>query len=742
MSFLDELSFGFGAKLPVILQTEAAECGIACLAMVSCYYENRIDLATLRRQHSISLKGATLADIIRIADHLQLATRPLKLELEDIAKLRRPCILHWNFNHFVVLKEINGKFATVHDPAFGVRKLSLSELSDSFTGVALELWPNTGFKKKNELRKVTIRELMGRVTGLFHSFGQVLLLALGLEVFTLVSPFFLQWVVDQAVVSADRDLLTTLALGFGLLMVMRVLIGAVRSWVVMHMGTTLNIQWRANVFTHLMRLPVQYFQKRHIGDIQSRFGSIDQVQATVTTSFIEAILDGVMSVATLTMMYLYSPLLASIALGTMVLYGLSRWAWYGQLRLAQHSIIVFAAKQETHFLESVRGARTIKLFQREEQRRSTWLSILVDQINAGLRMQKLQVIYGSFNSFLTGLETIIVISLGARMVLEGNFSVGVLMAFKAYNDQFSMRLSTLIDRILDFQLLKVHGERLGDIVLTEPERAYGSNPTVDAAQRTADITVSNLHFRYAEHEPFVLKGVNFQIQAGESVAIVGPSGCGKTTLMNAMLGVLPPIGGDVTIGGTNLRNLGVDAVREIVGTVMQDDALFAGSIADNISFFDPQADRTWIEECAKMAAVHDDIVAMPMGYNSLVGDMGTILSGGQKQRVLIARALYKRPKILFLDEATSHLDTEREQQVNASIKAMNITRLIIAHRPETIASADRVLSLSDGKITADSPRAKTAAVTSILAPKNPAIHESASGPSLPLAPTFMRLPTK
>jgi len=411
----------------------------------------------------------------------------------------------------------------VHDPACGVRTCTLAEVSSSFTGIALELWPNTGFKKHSDRRTVTIRELMGRVSGLLRSFGQVLLLALALEAFTLVSPFLLQWVVDQAIVSADRDLLTTLAVGFGLLMVMRVLIGALRSWVLMHIGTTLNVQWRANVFTHLLRLPVHYFQKRHIGDIQSRFGSIDKIQATVTSSFIEAILDGLMSLATLAMMYVYSPMLAAIAFGTMVLYALSRWAWYGSLRMAQHSQIVFAAKQESHFLESVRGARTIKLYQREQQRRTTWLGILIDQINAGLRMQKLQVVYGSCNSLLTGLEGILIIWLGARMVLDGDFSVGVLMAFKAYNDQFNLRLPALIDKLLQFQLVKMHGDRLADIVQHDAEPSFGTYGVVDAGQRPATIAVSNLFFRYAEHEPPVLKGINFSIEAGESVAIA-PAG--------------------------------------------------------------------------------------------------------------------------------------------------------------------------------------------------------------------------
>jgi ATP-binding cassette, subfamily B, bacterial CvaB/MchF/RaxB len=741
MRILDDLLFGIAhRRLPVILQTEAAECGLACLAMVATFHGHRTDLSTLRSRHSISLKGTTLADIIKFSETLHLASRPLRLELHDLCRLQVPCILHWHFDHYVVLKAVTRNSIVLHDPVCGVRKLPLSEFSDGFTGVALELWPDAGFRKKTEARSIAIRDLMGRVTGLFKSLGQVLMLALAIEVFLLAAPFYLQWVIDQVVVSADRDLLTTLAIGFGLIMVMRVIVGAIRSWVLMQMGTVLNVQWRANVFAHLMRLPVAYFQKRHLGDVNSRFGAIDQIQNTVTTSFVEAVIDGVMSAVTLIMMLIYSRLLAAIAGGTMLLYALCRWAWYGALRTATNSQIVFLAKQQSHFLESVRGVRAIKLFQREDQRRTAWLAMLVDQINAGLRTQKLQIVYSSINSLLIGIENILVIWFGARMILDGNFSVGVLIAFKAYDDQFAARASGLVDKVFQFRMLKLYGARLADIVLSEPERNVQNTNAIGAAIGEGKIAVWNLRFRYAEHEPFILNGITFEVTEGESIAIVGPSGCGKSTLMGVLLGVLLPTSGDVQIAGSSLQSIGPSALRQAVGSVMQDDVLFAGSIRENIAFFDSVQDVDWIEACARTAAIHEEIVAMPMGYNSLVGDMGTVLSGGQKQRVLLARALYKRPKILFLDEATSHLDVEKEREVNAAIKALNVTRIIVAHRPETIAAASRIIELRDGKIMRDS------------AGENRSFAESSSIPShrtslvnraLPMAPSALRvLPTR
>ena len=444
LSFLDDLAFGFGAKLPLLLQTEATECGLACLGMLAGFHGFRSDLAKLRRSHPISLKGVTLASLIQIANQLQLGTLPLKLELEDLSQLKLPCILHWNFNHFVVLKEVGTKFATIHDPAFGVRKLSFDDVSKSFTGVALELWPNSGFQPQEKRQPIKLRSLMGRVTGLSRSFGQILLLALVLEVFSLVSPFFLQWVIDDVIVSADRDLLTTLAVGFGLLMLMQQGVNAIRSWVILYMGTMLNIQWRANVFTHLIRLPVHYFEKRHLGDVVSRFGAIDQIQRTLTNLFLEAILDGLMTFVTLVMMFIYSSTLGWIAIAAIALYALSRCIWYQPLRNATEEQIIHAAKQQSHFLETVRGVKAIKLFQRQDERRSTWLSLVVEQINADLRTQKMQLLYRLLNGVLFGIENILIIWLGAKLVLDGNFSVGVLMAFNAYKGQFDSRVSRAI----------------------------------------------------------------------------------------------------------------------------------------------------------------------------------------------------------------------------------------------------------------------------------------------------------
>jgi ATP-binding cassette subfamily B protein RaxB len=610
-----------------------------------------------------------------------------------------PCVLHWDLNHFVVLKEVVRGVAVIHDPGRGIRRLPMDEVSKHFTGVVLELTPQAEFKRQTERQTVTLRQLLGRVTGLRRSLLQIFALALALEAFLLLSPFFMQWVVDSVLVSLDRDLLVTLGIGFGLLVLIQVATGAIRSWAVLHLSATLNLQWLANVFAHLMRLPVSWFEKRHTGDVLSRFDAVQKIQQTLTTSFIEAILDGVLVVVTLAMMLIYSGVLTAIALACVLAYAGLRWAFFRPLRDATEESIIFEAKRASHFLESLRGVQSIKLFNRQGDRQARFMNLVVDAMNAGIATRKLDLMFSVSHKLLFGLERIAIVWVGALLVMDHIFSVGMLFAFIAYKEQFAQRISALIDKVVEVKMLKLQGERLADIVLATPELQAEFAPR--ASDTAPNLELRNIHFAYSDSEPAVLRGLNLQIEPGESVAIVGPSGCGKTTLLKLMLGVHTAQAGEIRIGGQPLRQLGLRAWRDMIGTVMQDDQLFAGSIIDNISFFDPEADAKWVEECARIAAVATDIEAMPMGYHTLIGDMGASISGGQRQRILLARALYKRPKILFLDEATSALDVEREREVNLSIRQLQLTRIIVAHRPETIASASRVIVLNDGRVAQD-----------------------------------------
>ena len=694
MTFLDNLNLGFSKKLPSILQTEAAECGLASLAMVAAFHGYQTDLSTLRAKHSISLKGATLTDVMRIATTLGLQTRPLRLEIDEMQELQTPSILHWNLNHFVVLKKATRTGIDIHDPARGRRTLKYAEVSEQFTGVALELAPGIEFKKKEEKQSLKLRGLFGKITGLKRSLLQVFILAAALEVFGIVAPFFSQWIIDDALVSGDQDLLTVLVIGALLIGLIRMAVGLIRTWVVMHLSVTLSLQWFSNVLAHLYKLPMAWFEKRHLGDVVSRFGSISTIQNALTGGVISAVLDGIMAVITLGVMFVYSPTLSAIVLVAVLLYGAIRVLRYGALRDASVEQIVLSAKQQSHFMESIRGVQALKLFNRDEDRRQRYLSLTVDTTNNSLSIQKQNLAFSTINGLLVALENAAVLLLGAKLVMANQFSVGMLIAFISYKDQFVGRVSALIDQAIAFRMLGIQAERLADIVLTPPEEVGTERePRKGQGAISPSIEVRNVSFRYAQGEPWVLRNVNIQIHAGESVAIAGPSGCGKTTLLKVMLGQLQPDEGEVFVGGIALKQLGLKCYRDQIGVVMQDDQLFAGSLAENIAFFDPATDQLQVEASAQLAAIHDDIIKMPMGYNTLVGDMGTALSGGQKQRVILARALYKKPNILFLDEATSHLDTGAESLVNQAIKGLSMTRITIAHRPSTLQMADRLVIL-------------------------------------------------
>ncbi|KOR44957.1 ABC transporter [Xanthomonas oryzae] len=682
--------------MDICLQSEASECGLASLAMVASAYDRHVSLTEMRCRFPLSLKGIKLNNLIQIAQQIGFSTRALRLDMEHLGQLRTPCILHWDLNHFVVLAKVGKSKCTILDPAIGQRKLSIHEVSQHFTGVALELTPTAEFKQQTAAPAISVRQLTGPVSGWWSALVQIFLLSAALQVFVVLAPFYMQWVVDQALVSADRDLLAVLGLGFGAVLLLQVGIGLLRGWSVVYLSSRLGLQWMSNVFAHLLKLPLDFFEKRHLGDVTSRLFSVQTIQHTLTTSFVEAIIDGLMAAVTFVLMLCYSWKLALVTLVAVVLYLGIRAIAYRPVRDRTEQQLVAAAKQHTHLLESLRGMQSLKIAGEESLRHSTYDNLLNETVNQDVKLARMSLGFNTASQLVFGLDRIAVIWIGARLALDNVFSVGMLVAYLAYKDQFALRVSGLIDKWIEFRMLRLHGERLADIVLSPPEDDHARPQALPPAEPS--IEVEGLSFRYADGEPWVVQDCCFTIAPGESVAIIGGSGCGKTTLVKLLLGLLKPTKGTIRIGGYDLHKIGPRNVRAMVGVVMQDDQLFAGSIADNISFFDTDFDLERIEAAAKLAAVHEDVAAMPMGYHSLIGDMGSSLSGGQKQRIILARALYRQPRLLFLDEATSHLDVTRERLVNEAVKHLQLTKVIVAHRPETIASADRILVMAHGRI--------------------------------------------
>jgi ATP-binding cassette subfamily B protein RaxB len=681
----------FGRHTPLILQTEAPECGIACVAMIASYYGLRTDLSAMRMRLAPSMKGVTLKHIAAIAETMQLSARGVQAPLAALGQLRLPAILHWDMNHFVVLTKVAGNKITVLDPARGRRVLTLEESGKHYTGVAMEMTPAAGFAPRDERKPFSAWQLLGAAGNLRGAIAQVLVLSLALEVAAVAAPFFVQLVVDRVVVGRDRDLLTVLGVGFGLLVLMQVATTAVRGWLGVYLSTHLNLRLLDALFGQLLRLPLAWFERRHIGDIVSRFRSLDAIQRTLSLTFLESIVDGLMVLLTLAVMFWYSATLTVIVLAAALLYGAVRWAFYGPQRRAADEQLVHEGKAATHFIETLRGMLAIKLNLRETERRAGYQNLVVEQTNAGVMTQAIGIAHRAANGLIFGLENVAVIWIAALLVMDGRFSVGMLFGFLAFKLLFLTRVNALVDKALEFRMLDLHAERIADIALAEPEPtragAFSVPPNV-----ALEVHAKGLGFAYGV-EGFVFRGVDFSVRPGETVAIVGPSGSGKTTLVKVLLGLLDRTEGEIVINGRDQRDWDRAALRARVGVVLQDDQLFVGTVEDNISFFDPQHDAQRVRAAAQVAGVLEEIEAMPMQMNTIVGSLGMALSGGQKQRVLLARALYRRPHILFLDEAFDQLDLALERRITDGLKKLGFGVVIVSHRPETVRTVDRTIEL-------------------------------------------------
>lgn len=693
-----QLGFRHRPRVRLVRQTEITECGIAAVAMVADYHGFRIDLGSLRRLYAPSLRGAPMTSLIAVADRIGLSSRAVKLPLESIAKLQLPAVLHWDLNHYVVLEEMRGGRALIHDPAGRSRWYPLEEVSSHFTGVALELRPTENFVREDRRQALRISQLWGRLTGFKRALLQVLALSLVMQAFSLALPYYMQLAIDQALPALDQDLLTVLALGFGLFTLINAGAAVLRSYVLLSAGSLLSFGVATNVARRLLRLPVGWFEKRHIGDILSRFHAIAPIQQALTQGMVAALLDGLLAILILIVMFFYSAALSLLALTAFALYLAVRLVSFSMLREAQETSIVSVAKEQSIMIETLRGITTLRLFNKEALRHTVWQAALTDALNARIRVDRVSLWQQTANIVIFGLETILSIWLAVGFVIGGGFSVGMVFAYVAYKTLFLTRGASLVDQSIAFRMLGLHLERLSDIALAREDPSFTA--TGPRTELTGRIELRGISYRYGPSDPLVLEGVNLLVEPGEHIAITGPSGGGKSTLVKILMGLVEPEAGEVMVDGTPLARFGHKNFHEQVAAVLQDDHLFAGSLADNIALFDDEPDRARIVESARAAAIHEDIGAMPMGYESLVGDMGSALSGGQKQRVLLARALYRRPKILVIDEGTSHLDADHERAVNHAVGALGITRIVIAHRAETIAAAGTVYVLERGGLIA------------------------------------------
>ncbi len=682
-----------------VLQSESSECALACLAMVADFHGDQCGLSTLRQRFPGSARGIGLPNLLAFADALGFSARALRTSLAELRSLPLPCILHWNFNHFVVLESITNKGATICDPAFGRRHLEHAELSKAYTGVAVELETHARFRRSEKPQSLRLLDLLRAARTLLRPLARVLVMSFVLQLIALLLPLYSQWVIDEVVVRGDHKLMDLLLIGFSVLTVFGATLKVLRGWLLQSLGAQLRFAWQGGLQEHLLRLPLDWFQKRSTGGIQSRFNSMQSIQQTLTQSAPEILVDGVLALSILFVIVIYAPKLSVLTLGFVAIYALVRVAMMPMLHAKTQAAIASDAAAQTHFLESTRAALTIKSLGAEALRSRGYRNVLAQAINAGLATGRLVVLQGGLNQLVFGMQNLFVIWLAAEKIIAGTLTVGMLIAFLAYQSQFVQRAAALVDRLLEIRLLRVHLQRVADVALSEPENEASGALVLSVHSRPrsgpAQLQLDQLWFRYGSTEPYIIRGLTFSIAPAEHVALSGPSGCGKTSLLKLMMGLIAPERGTVLCDGRELRGGARLQYRQEIAAVMQDDHLLSGSILDNICGFSDSPKRDWARQCSQYAAIEASIDAMPMGFETSVGDLGSALSGGQVQRLLLARALYRKPRLLFLDEASSHLDGKAQASIFEALRQLPISIVSIAHRQETLAFADRVVSLPE-----------------------------------------------
>ena len=678
-------------RLPVIRQATVTECGLACIAMIASYCGSADDLVSLRRRFGVSLKGATLQTLMRTSDALGLMARAVRCEVGEIRRLRLPCVLHWGLDHFVVLRKVSGRQLVLHDPARGRVRASWAEADRKFSGVALEIAPGPEFRSAAPARRLRLTDLVSFDRSFVSSIAVVLLFALLSEALLLASPLYLQTVIDQVLLRGDHRLLHTLAIGFGTLALFQVLAGAMRQLMTQFLSQTIVFTLSSRVMRHLLRLPLSYFRARRVGDVQQRLASMARVQAFITEAAPAFALDVLFLIFVSVLLLSLDAALAILVFTPALLYmGWRLLIFPTTLEQAERLVRAEAATQ-TQLLESLRAVQSIRLLAGELERTRGWQTRFARRCNAQIRLGNLAIADNSVRQVVFQGLHIVVVCLLAQKAMDGHLSVGTVSALVAYVSMFVTRWGGVINRAFEYRLLRVPLERLADIVFNEREAdspIAGPLPRLRGAVRA-----SGLSFAYPGEEAEIISSLSLSVNPGEFIAVRGRSGCGKSTLLRLLAGIEQPTEGVLCFDDRPAAEWPAQAIRRQLGTVFQDDALIAGTLAENIALFDSDFNRGRVRRAARLAIIDAEIEKLPMGYETPIGDHGTALSTGQVQRLLFARALYRRPRLLLLDEFTSGLDEDTECLVVASLRRLQLTRIVVTHSPVVMRAADRGINL-------------------------------------------------
>lgn len=690
--------------MPIEYQSEANECGLACLAMVLAAFEPGWHLGKLRRSYPRLSRGATLSDLQGAAQSLGFAARGLRAEPTHLRELRLPAILHWDANHFVVLVRIGVRHCVVHDPAAGRVHVPWSELGERFTGVVLELWPEGPARGAIQgacaaRPRLALRDLWSTVRIGRRDVAWVLLLSGLAQLLFLLGPLQLQWTVDEAVVVGDTHLLLVLAIGFGLVALLRGAVDYLRGLLVVHLAAACSFQLTSKLLRQLVSLPVTWFEARRVGDVASRFASLGPVRDFVSQGAAGLVVDLLVVLLSGVLMLVYAPWLAGLVLVWHSTYLLVYAMVTPSLQRLGLAGVVAEAAEESHVLETIRAIHSVKVYNQEGPRHERWQSLHATTLDRGVRLQRRQLGVQVFASLAAGAELIVTLYLLAHEALAGVLSLGMLFAFITYRGHFAAGMASAVERLLALRLLRVHLARLDDIwgeaeaggVEARLSRRHGDTARPAGARGGVAVRLERVTISYAGAPPLV-DGLTLAVSAGEFVAIVGPSGAGKTTLLKAVLGLLP-VDGSVRIDG---RAPGDGRVA--IGCVLQEDGFFAGSIADNVCLFQPP-DPDRLRACLAGVGMLDMVCALPMSMETQVGDIGLGLSSGQMQRLMLARALYRQPELLVLDEGTANLDGESARVVHQLVAGMANTRIVVTHDLDFARAADRVFVLESGRLT-------------------------------------------
>jgi ABC-type bacteriocin/lantibiotic exporter with double-glycine peptidase domain len=682
-------------RIPYVQQLTAAECGLACLAMVLGYYGKEIGREELRTIIGAGRDGTTARDILNAARHFNLRGRGVKLELRGLEHLPAAAILHWEFKHFVVFERVSPRGVDILDPSAGKRRVSMTEFSQSFTGVALLLEPAEGFVPSEGDPK---RRRGGLASLVWESgdWGRIMTMSLFLQALPIALPLLTGAIVDRVVPRGDRHMLLVLSVGFGAVIVFNLFASLIRGHLLLKLRTVVDIRMTLDFLGHMIALPFAFFQRRSIGDLLMRLNSNVLIRQVLTSGVLSGLLDGVMLLGYLVLLFALSWTMGALVL----LFGVLQVGVFLVTRPLRRDInsvsILRQSNAQSYQVEIFAGIETLKAMGAEGRAHEQWANLFVDMQNASLAEGRLAAAVDAVSSTLRLGAPLVILGVGALKVLDGELSLGTMLSINAFAVGVLTPLGNLVSTAVQLQLLGGYLERIADVRETPLEQDM-SRVRV-AGPLSGSIEVDQVSFRYSPLEPLVVRDVSLKIEPGQLVAIVGRSGSGKSTLASLILGLYNPTSGRILYDGVNLADLELRSVRRQLGIVTQKAYIFGTSIRANITLSEPDTPHEAVEAAAKLAQIHDEIMAMPMGYDTPLIDGGGSISGGQRQRLALARALLRKPSILLLDEATSALDAITERRVQDALAHLQCTRVVIAHRLSTILHADSILVMDQGRL--------------------------------------------